>query len=133
MIEEVVREVVPGEIYNGKVVKVEEFGCFVELWPGCEGLCHVSQLDWERVEHPSDMFKVGDEIIVKAEGYDNRNRLNLSRKAAIPKPAKKESKKTEKDNEKTSKTKTVSKVKEEVEEAKEDKTKKRTRKTKTTE
>lgn len=133
MIEEVVREVVPGEIYNGKVVKVEEFGCFVELWPGCEGLCHVSQLDWERVEHPSDMFKVGDEIIVKAEGYDNRNRLNLSRKAAIPKPAKKESKKTEKDNEKTSKTKTVSKVKEEVEETKEDKTKKRTRKTKTTE
>ena len=96
MIEEVVREVVPGEIYNGKVVKVEEFGCFVELWPGCEGLCHVSQLDWERVEHPSDMFKVGDEIIVKAEGYDNRNRLNLSRKAAIPKPVKKEEKESSK-------------------------------------
>lgn len=90
MIEAVAREVVEGEIYTGKVVKVEDFGCFVELWPGCEGLCHVSQLAWERVDKPSSMFKVGDEIIVKAEGYDNRNRLNLSRKAALPKPEKKE-------------------------------------------
>lgn len=90
MIENVAREVEEGKVYTGKVVKVEDFGCFVELWPGCEGMCHVSQLAWERVEKPSDMFKVGDEIIVKAEGYDNRNRLNLSRKAALPKPAKKE-------------------------------------------
>ena len=88
MIEAVAREVIEGEIYTGKVVKVEDFGCFIELWPGCEGLCHVSQLAWERVDKPSSMFKVGDEIIVKAEGYDNRNRLNLSRKAAIPKPEK---------------------------------------------
>ncbi len=123
MIEEVVREVVPGEIYNGKVVKVEEFGCFVELWPGCEGLCHVSQLDWERVEHPSDMFKVGDEIIVKAEGYDNRNRLNLSRKAAIPKPVKKEEKESSKHQSSSSTNENLS----------EDKPKKRTRKTKTDE
>lgn len=90
MIEAVAREVEEGKIYNGKIVKVEDFGCFVELWPGCEGLCHVSQLAWERVEKPSDMFKVGDEIIVKAEGYDNRNRLNLSRKAALPKPERKD-------------------------------------------
>ena len=90
MIEAVAREVVEGEVYTGKVVKVEDFGCFVELWPGCEGLCHVSQLAWERVDKPSSMFKVGDEIIVKAEGYDNRNRLNLSRKAALPKPERKE-------------------------------------------
>ncbi len=115
MIEEVAREVVEGQVYTGKVVKVEDFGCFVELWPGCEGLCHVSQLAWERIDKPSSMFKVGDEIIVKAEGYDNRNRLNLSRKAALPKPEKKEkdtkevkeekksSKKEEKKETKTSK------------------------------
>ena len=90
MIEQVAREVEPGRVYTGKVVKVEDFGCFVELWPGCEGLCHVSQLAWERVDKPQSMFKVGDEIIVKAEGYDNRNRLNLSRKSALPKPVTKE-------------------------------------------
>ena len=92
MIETVAREVEEGRVYTGKVVKVEDFGCFVELWPGCEGLCHVSQLAWERVDKASDMFKVGDEIIVRAEGYDNRNRLNLSRKSALPKPVKKEEK-----------------------------------------
>ena len=82
-IKDVVREVEDGKIYNGKVVKVEDFGCFVELWPGCEGLVHVSQLDTKRVEKPSDIVKVGDEIIVKSLGYDNRGRLNLSRKKAI--------------------------------------------------
>lgn len=86
MIEAVIRAVEEGKIYTGKVVKVEDFGCFVELWPGCEGLVHVSQLAYERVNKPSDLFKVGDEIIVKALGYDNRNRLNLSRKDALPKP-----------------------------------------------
>ena len=111
MIENVAREVEEGKVYTGKIVKVEDFGCFIELWPGCEGMCHVSQLAWERVEKASDMFKVGDEIIVKAEGYDNRNRLNLSRKAALPKPErkdkedKKDSKKEEKVEKKTSKKK----------------------------
>ena len=96
MIENVAREVEEGKVYTGKIVKVEDFGCFIELWPGCEGMCHVSQLAWERVEKPSDLFKVGDEIIVKAEGYDNRNRLNLSRKAALPKPERKDEKKDDK-------------------------------------
>ena len=82
-IKDVVREVEEGKIYTGKVVKVEDFGCFVELWPGCEGLVHVSQLAKERVEKPSDMVKVGDEIIVKALGYDRKGRLNLSRKEAL--------------------------------------------------
>ena len=90
MVEAVVREVEPGAIYTGKVVKVEDFGCFVELWPGCEGLVHVSQLDNKRVEHPKDIVAVGDEIRVKALGYDNRGRLNLSRKDTLPIPAKKE-------------------------------------------
>jgi len=83
MIKDVVKEVEIGAIYTGKVVKVEDFGCFVELWPGCEGLVHVSQLDEKRVEKPSDMVKVGDEIIVKATGYDKRGKLNLSRKEAL--------------------------------------------------
>ena len=90
MIEDIVKEVETDKIYTGKVVKVEDFGCFVELWPGCEGLVHVSQLDYKRVDKPSDMFSVGDEIIVKSLGYDNRGRLNLSRKEALPKPEKKE-------------------------------------------
>ncbi len=104
MIEEVVREVEYGQIYNGKIVKVEDFGCFVELWPGCEGLVHVSQLAWDRVNKPSDLFRVGDEIIVKSLGYDNKGRLNLSRKEALPKPQRRE--KTE---EKVEETKTEEK------------------------
>ncbi len=83
MIKDIVREVEVGKLYKGKVVKVEEFGCFVELWPGCEGLVHVSQLDEKRVEKPSDVVKVGDEILVKSQGYDKKGRLNLSRKEAI--------------------------------------------------
>ena len=83
MIKDVVREVEDGKLYTGKVVKVEDFGCFVDLWSGCEGLVHVSQLAKERVEKPSDMVKVGDEILVKSLGYDKKGRLNLSRKEAI--------------------------------------------------
>ena len=97
MIEDVVKEVETGKIYTGKVVKVEDFGCFVELWPGCEGMVHVSQLDYKRVNKPSDVVKVGDEIIVKSLGYDNRGRLNLSRKDALPKPEIKEEKKERKE------------------------------------
>ena len=82
-IKDIVKEVEPDVIYTGKVVKVEDFGCFVELWPGTEGLVHVSQLDTKRVEKPSDLVKVGDEILVKSLGYDKRGRLNLSRKEAI--------------------------------------------------
>ena len=92
---DVVREVEEDKIYTGKVVKVEDFGCFVELWPGCEGLVHVSQLAHERVKKPSDVVKVGDEILVKSQGYDSKGRLNLSRKDALPKPPKKEEKKHE--------------------------------------
>ena len=103
MIENVVKEVVPGENYPGIVVKVEDFGCFVRLWEGCEGLVHVSQLAHERVNKPSDIVKVGDEILVKAQGYDNKGRLNLSRKEALPKPITKEEKTEKKsDNKKKS-------------------------------
>ena len=82
-IESIVREPEEGKIYEGKVIKVEDFGCFVELWPGCEGLVHVSQLANERVNKPSDVVKVGDNILVKCLGFDQRGRLNLSRKEAL--------------------------------------------------
>ena len=103
MIEDVVRVVEEGKVYTGKVVKVEDFGAFVELWPGCEGLVHVSQLDHKRVEKPSDVVAVGDEIMVKSLGYDNRGRLNLSRKDCLPKPEKheKKEKKEVKDDKRT--------------------------------
>ena len=68
MIEDVVRVVEDDKIYTGKVTKVEDFGVFVELWPGCEGLVHVSQLDHKRIEKPSDVVSVGDEIMVKSLG-----------------------------------------------------------------
>ena len=93
MIKNIAREVEDGKIYSGKVVKVEDFGCFVELWPGCEGLVHVSQLATERVEKPSDVVKEGDEIIVKAMGYDKKGRLNLSRKEVFKAEKQKESEK----------------------------------------
>ena len=85
MIENVAREVEIGKVYTTKVVDVEDFGIFVELWPGCEGLIHVSQLDTKRVEKPSDMFKVGDEVIAIATGYDKKGKLNLSRKELLKK------------------------------------------------
>ena len=101
MIEEVVREVEVGKIYEAKVVKIEDFGCFVQLWPGCEGLVHVSQLSHERVAKVEDVVKVGDEIIVKALGPDKKGRQNFSRKDALPKPKTKakEEKKIEKNEE----------------------------------
>ena len=95
MIENVAREVEIGQIYTGKVVSVQDFGCFVELWEGCEGFLHVSQIAHERVEKPSDVLSVGDEVIVKATGYDKKGKLNLSRKEALPKPKEKEVKKEE--------------------------------------
>lgn len=90
MIKDVVKEVEKDVIYTGKVVKVEDFGCFVELWPGCEGLVHVSQLALERVDKPSDIVKVGDEILVKSQGYDKKGRLNLSRKDVLKEQQNKE-------------------------------------------
>ena len=83
IIRDITREVEEGKIYTAKVVKVEDFGCFVQVWPGCEGLVHISQLAKERVEKVSDVVKVGDEILVKAIGLDKKGRLNFSRKDAL--------------------------------------------------
>ncbi len=83
MIKDLTREVEEGQIYPAKVVKIEDFGCFVQVWPGCEGLVHISQLAKERVEKVTDVVKEGDEILVKALGVDKKGRLNFSRKDAL--------------------------------------------------
>ena len=92
MIEDITREVEVGKDYLAKVVKVEDFGCFVEVWPGCEGMVHVSQLAHERVDKAGDVVSVGDEIMVKALGTDKKGRQNFSRKDCLPKPKEKEKK-----------------------------------------
>ena len=112
MIEDITREVEEGKIYNAKVVKVEDFGCFVEIWPGCEGLVHVSQLANERVEKPSDVVAVGDEILVKALGADKRGRQNFSRKDALPKKVVRKKESINKELEKEAKEEKVENTKE---------------------
>ena len=82
-IKDLAREVEEGQIYPAKVVKIENFGCFVEVWPGCEGLVHISKLAKDHVEKVEDVVKLGDEILVKAIGTDNKGRLNFSRKDAL--------------------------------------------------
>ena len=80
MIEDVVKEVEEGQLYTAKVVKIEEFGCFVQVWPGCEGLVHISELAKDHVEKTTDVVSLGDEIVVKCIGWDKKGRLNFSRK-----------------------------------------------------
>ena len=97
LIEEVAREVEIGKTYTCKVVSVQDFGAFVELWPGCEGLIHISQLDTKRVAKVSDVVNVGDEVMAIATGYDKKGKLNLSRKYLLDKKIRKD---LDNDNEK---------------------------------
>ncbi len=90
IIEGITKEVEPGEIYTGKVTRIMDFGAFVEILPNKEGLCHISQLDHKRVNKVEDVVSVGDEIIVKVSEIDKMGRINLSRKAALPKPENKD-------------------------------------------
>lgn len=83
MIKDITKEVEEGKTYTAKVVKIEEFGCFVQLWPGCEGLVHISKLAKERVKKTEDVVKVGDEILVVSLGVDKKGRLNFSRRDAM--------------------------------------------------
>ena len=83
MIEDVAREVEVGKVYEAKVVAVHDFGCFVEVWPGCEGLVHVSQLDTKHIDKVEDVVKVGDTILVKAIGKDKKGKENFSRKEVL--------------------------------------------------
>ena len=75
-----------GEIFEGKVTRLMEFGAFVEILPGKEGLCHISQLDHKRVNRVEDAVKLGDIVKVKLVEIDDQGRLNLSRKACMPLP-----------------------------------------------
>lgn len=83
MIKDIVREAEIGKIYTGKVVKIESFGAFVELWPGCDGLIHISKISKDRVEKVEDVLAVGDEVTVKVIGIDEKGRIKLSRKDAL--------------------------------------------------
>ncbi len=86
MIENLVRDVEAGEIYNGKVTRVERYGAFVELLPGKEGLLHISHMAYHRVDKTEDVVNLGDMIEVKVTDIDEKGRINLSRKALLPKP-----------------------------------------------
>lgn len=83
MIEDIIRTVEIGEVYNGKVVRIEKFGAFIELWPGQDGLCHISQIAKERVAKVEDVVKLGDIIAVKVIGVDEKGRVDLSRKVLL--------------------------------------------------
>jgi polyribonucleotide nucleotidyltransferase len=83
IIEGIVKEVVVGEIYIGKVKRVEKFGAFVEILPGKEGLVHISHLSTERVAKTEDVVAIGDSITVKVTEIDQQGRVNLSRKAVL--------------------------------------------------
>ena len=83
IIEDLVHEVAVGEVYQGKVSRVMNFGAFIELLPGKEGLCHISQLDNKRVEKVEDVVNVGDTLEVKVVEIDKQGRINLSHKVLL--------------------------------------------------
>ncbi|MDE8283266.1 polyribonucleotide nucleotidyltransferase [Erysipelothrix rhusiopathiae] len=86
MIENIVRVAAVGEIYDAKVVRIEKFGAFVNLFQGTDALLHVSKMDHNRVEKPEDIVKLGDIVKVKVMEIDEKGRVNVSRKALLPKP-----------------------------------------------
>ena len=96
IISDIVREPEVGKIYPVKVVKIMDFGAFCELWPGCEGLCHISALDTKRVNKVEDVVHEGDEIVVKLLKIDEKGKLVLSRKVLLQKPEEEKTAKEEK-------------------------------------
>ncbi|WP_077300120.1 polyribonucleotide nucleotidyltransferase [Virgibacillus pantothenticus] len=83
IIEDLVREVEVGQLYLGKVKRIEKFGAFVELFKGKDGLVHISELAEERTNKVEDVVSIGDEILVKVKEIDHQGRVNLSRKAVL--------------------------------------------------
>ena len=83
IIEGIVADPIPGTVYKGKVTRLMQFGAFVEILPGKEGLLHVSQIDVKRVDKVEDVLKPGDEVEVLLQEIDSQGRLNLSRKALL--------------------------------------------------
>ena len=89
MISDIVREAKVGEIFDGTVVRIESFGCFVNLFGNVDGLVHVSKLDWKRINHPQDFVKLGQTLKVVVTEIDDKGRINLSHKEFEPKPEQK--------------------------------------------
>ena len=85
IIEDIVKEVEVGEVYTGEVVRIMNFGAFVSLPGGKDGLIHISKLAKERVKSVEDVVKLGDVVTVKVVEIDDKGRINLSRKACLPK------------------------------------------------
>lgn len=85
LIERYVKDVEVGETYLGVVKRIMNFGAFVEILPGKEGLVHISQLERRRVNKVEDVVNIGDEVLVKVMEIDRQGRINLSRKEALPK------------------------------------------------
>lgn len=83
MIESIVREAKVGEYYLGKVKRIEKFGAFLEIFPGKDGLLHISEIQDERTKNVEDVLKIGDELFVKCIEIDRQNRVNLSRKVVV--------------------------------------------------
>lgn len=90
MISEIVREAKVGDVYTAKVVRIEKFGAFVNLFGNTDGLLHISKISHHRVEKVEDVLKLGDTIDVKVTEIDNKGRINVSAKALLPKPKKEE-------------------------------------------
>jgi predicted RNA-binding protein with RPS1 domain len=115
MIEDVIHDFEIGEVYeNCPVTRIESFGAFVELLPGREGLCHVSQLAFNRVENVTDVVKVGDTLTVKVIEIDDRGKINVSHKATLnpsdrpaPKPSDRKPFERNSDDKKTLDTKAL--------------------------
>ncbi len=85
-VKDLTREVKPGETFEGTVVRLEDFGAFVNVLPGQDGLVHVSEIAWTRTNRPSDVLKLGDKVKVVVREIDNLGRINLSMKQLLPKP-----------------------------------------------
>jgi len=85
IIEAITKEIEVGDIYTGKVLRITNFGAFVEIAPGKEGMIHISKLAHERVEKVEDVVNIGDEVLVKVKEIDHMGRINLSRKDLLPK------------------------------------------------
>lgn len=96
MIEDIVKEIEVGEIYLGKVVRIVDFGAFVELLSGKEGLLHISNISKERVEKVEDVLSIGDKVLVKVTEIDKQGRINVSRKVLLKEADEKKDKKNKK-------------------------------------
>lgn len=83
MVQSLTAEPEIGKIYNGTVRKIVDFGAFVEIFPGTDGLVHISQLALERVQRVSDVLKEGDQVMVKVLEVDRQGKIRLSRKEAL--------------------------------------------------